>query len=201
LSERWYDTLVQASAATRTDRDVQLVTAFRLGDWRHKGVVQLLEAVAELGRPDVRVRVCGSGHPPAELLQLIERHRCCTLASDLSDSALAHELAGADIFVLATRTRSGRDAHGEGFGLVLLEAQVAGTAVVAPAHGGSQEAFVSGLTGLSPVDESASSLAAVLGELLREPELMTVMGKQAAEWAREAYAPERYARRAVAALL
>jgi phosphatidylinositol alpha-1,6-mannosyltransferase len=201
LSERWYDTLVQASAAAPTDRDVKLVTAFRLEAWREKGLVQLLDAVAALGRSDVRVRVCGSGRPPAQLRQLVEQYACCTLAGRLSDRELAHELATADICVLATRTRCGRDAQGEGFGLVLLEAQIAGTAVVAPAHGGSRDAFVSGLTGLSPVDESASSLAAVLADLLREPELIAWMGKQAAAWAREAYAPERYARRAVAALL
>ena len=202
VSEHWYDTLVQAtSRATQADRDIQLVTAFRLAAWRDKGLAQLLEAVEVLGRPDLRVRVCGTGDPPAALLQLVERHHCCTLLSDLSDNELAHELAVADICVLATRTRCGRNAHGEGFGLVLLEAQIAGTAVVAPAHGGSQEAFVNGLTGLSPVDESAISLAAVLGDLLREPGLVAQMGKQAGEWARETYAPERYARRAVAALL
>lgn len=202
LSGHWYDTLVRAaSAGARTAQGVQLLTAFRLADWQDKGLAQLLEAVAVLGRPDVRVRVCGSGDPPAQLQQLVERHPGCTLACDLSDAELAHELAGADICVLATRTRSGRNAYGEGFGLVLLEAQVAGTAVVAPAYGGSREAFVDGLTGVSPVDESASSLAAVLAGLLREPEFVAQMGKQAAEWARETYAPERYARRAVAALL
>jgi phosphatidyl-myo-inositol dimannoside synthase len=202
VSEHWYDTLVQATnAATRTGRDVQLVTAFRLAAWRDKGLAQLLEAVEMLGRSDLRVRICGTGDPPAALLQLVERYRCCTLLRDLSDNELAHELAVADICVLATRTRCGRNAHGEGFGLVLLEAQIAGTAVVAPAHGGPQEAFVNGLTGLSPVDESASSLAAVLGDLLHEPGLVTQMGKQAGEWARETYAPEMYARRAVAALL
>jgi phosphatidylinositol alpha-1,6-mannosyltransferase len=203
VSQHWYRALVQAAgaAAPRADRGVQLVTAFRLADWRDKGLAQLLGAVEMLGRPDVRVRVCGSGDPPAPLLRLVERYRCCTLASDLSDHELARELALADICVLATRTRYGRNAYGEGFGLVLLEAQIAGTAVVAPAHGGSREAFVTGLTGVSPVDESASSLAAVLADLLRDPGLVTRMGKQAGDWARAAYAPEGYARRAVATLL
>jgi phosphatidyl-myo-inositol dimannoside synthase len=201
LSEHWYDTLLQATSAAPADGSIQLVTAFRLADWRDKGLAQLLEAVEMLDRSDLRVRVCGSGDPPAQLQQLVKRHRCCTLASDLTDRELAHELAAADVCVLATRTRCGRNAYGEGFGLVLLEAQIAGTAVVAPAHGGSQEAFVNGLTGLSPVDESASSLAAVLGELLREPGLVTQMGKQAGAWARETYAPQLYARRAIAALL
>jgi phosphatidylinositol alpha-1,6-mannosyltransferase len=202
LDPRWYDTLIKAAnAASRTDRDVRLLTAFRLADWRDKGLVQLLDAVAELGRPDLRVRVCGSGEPSVELRRLVERHRFCTLASGLSDGELAHELALADVCVLATRTRCGANAYGEGFGLVLLEAQIAGTAVVAPAYGGSHEAFVDGLTGVSPADESVNALVAVLADLLREPDLLTEMGRQAREWAREAYAPERYARRAVAALI
>ena len=80
----------------------------------------------------------------------------------LSDRELARQLAGADLFVLATRSRGGRHTSGEGFGLVLLEAQVAGTPVVAPAHGGSHDAYIEGITGLAPMDETAGSLARVM---------------------------------------
>ena len=93
-----------------------------------------------LGRPDVCLTICGSGNPPADLLRLVSGHSWCTLRPDISDDDLAHELAVADVFVLATQTRRGRGAVGEGFGLVLLEAQVAGTPVIAPAYGGSREA-------------------------------------------------------------
>jgi hypothetical protein len=41
----------------------------------------------------------------------------------------------------------------------------------------------------------------VLDELLRDPGRLERMGKRAAEWARESFAPERYASRAVGRLL
>ncbi len=119
-----------------------MTTAFRLGDWRDKGLPQLTAAVAALGRGDVRLTVCGSGQPPPDLLAHVRRYPWCTIRPGLADRELAVQLARSDLFVLATRTRSGRRPCGEGFGLVLLEAQVAGTAVVGPAHGGSPDAYL-----------------------------------------------------------
>jgi hypothetical protein len=37
---------------------------------------------------------------------------------------------------------------------VLIEAQVAGTPVIVPAYGGSSSAYVEGMTGAAPTDES-----------------------------------------------
>jgi glycosyltransferase involved in cell wall biosynthesis len=76
---------------------------------------------------------------------------------------------------------------------VLLEAQVAATAVIAPAHGGSSDAYVEGVTGVAPADETSEALARVLDELLGNPARLAWMGKRAADWARESFAPERYA--------
>lgn len=202
LSAAWFQALVRAADTARPpEPGIRLVTAFRLGDWRDKGLPELLAAVAGLGRADVSLAVCGSGAPPAELLRLVGRHPFCTLRVGLTDHELAAELAGADLFVLATRTRPGRGACGEGFGLVLLEAQVAGTPVIAPAYGGSHDAFMNGVTGLAPADETAAALSAVLRKLLRDPAVLGPMGKVAADWARECHSPERYAARAVATLL
>ena len=114
---------------------------------------------------------------------------------------MANEFAAADLCVLATRTRFGRNPYGEGFGLVLIEAQVAGTPVVAPAYGGSNDAFIEGVTGVAPADESAGALAKTLGQLLGDRSRLAQMGKCAAEWSREFFAPERYAPLAVAKLL
>jgi glycosyltransferase involved in cell wall biosynthesis len=105
------------------------------------------------------------------------------------------------LFVLASQTRIGRRAVGEGFGLVLLEAQAAGTPVVAPAHGGSREAYVEGVTGVAPSDESAEALTRTLQGLLKDPARLEWMGRQAAQWTQQAFAPERYARLAVRRLL
>jgi phosphatidylinositol alpha-1,6-mannosyltransferase len=202
LSRDWFDTLVEQSGGCHAPgAEIGLVTAFRLADWRAKGLPQLLAAVKALGRPDIRVTVCGTGEPPAELHELVARHSCCSLRPGLTDRELANELAAADLVVLATRTRLGRRPGGEGFGLVLLEAQVAGTPVIAPAYGGSHDAHIEGITGISPTDETPEALAAVIQELLKDPRKLEEMGKSAAAWARARFAPERYAPYVVARLL
>jgi glycosyltransferase involved in cell wall biosynthesis len=202
LSQAWFRTLAAASSASRPrGHEIRLITAFRLADWRSKGLPELLSAVAALQRPDVRVIVCGTGEPPPELRRLVSRHRHCTLRPNLSDQELAGQLAAADLFVLATRTRSAPNPSGEGFGLVLLEAQVAGTPVVGPAYGGSHSAFVDRITGAAPADETAEALTALLAELLKDPQQLARMGMRATDWTRECFAPERYASQAVARLL
>jgi glycosyltransferase involved in cell wall biosynthesis len=202
LTQEWFDTLVDASTTVqRRDPGFHLVTAFRLADWRNKGLPQILDAVASLRRPDVQVTVCGSGEPAPDLRQLMQAHPGCTLRPGLTDRELARQLAAADLFVLATRTRHGRHPSGEGFGLVLLEAQVAGTPVVAPARGGSYDAYAEHLTGVAPLDETAGSLARVLDDLLQDPARLEQMGQQAAGWARARFAPERYPALAASRLL
>lgn len=202
LSGSWFAELSSAATAGRPARHgLELLTAFRLDDWRDKGLPELVEAAGALGRSDVGLTICGSGQPDAELLGLIRRHPWCTVLAGLTDRELAARLAGADLFVLATRTRPGRHPCGEGFGLVLLEAQVAGTAVVAPAHGGSAGAYQHGVTGLAPTDESVMALTAVLDGLLKDSARLAQMGARAAEWAAESFAPGKYAALAVDRLL
>ena len=202
LSREWFDTLAAAAVGGRdSGPGIRLATAFRLADWRDKGLPQLVAAVTALGRPDVCLTICGSGNPPPDLLRLVSEHSWCTLRPGLGDDDLARELAAADLFVLATQTRSGRRAFGEGFGIVLLEAQAAGTPVIAPAYGGSHEAYVEGVTGVAPADESVEALTRTLHDLLKDPARLAWMGGQAAQWTRQAFAPERYAQLVVQRLL
>jgi phosphatidyl-myo-inositol dimannoside synthase len=207
LSADWFETLETASAISGSgpggvrDTAPRIVTAFRLSQWRDKGLPELMEAVASLGHTDIQVTVCGSGPVPADLTTFVIEHAECRLRPNLADHELARELAGADLFVLATRTRGGRHPSGEGFGLVLLEAQAAGTAVVGPAYAGSRDAYLDGVTGATPADEGAGALAKTMAGLLRDPYRLEEMGKQAAEWARACFAPELSASRAVARLL
>jgi len=202
LSREWFDTLA-AAAAGNSDRGpgIRLATAFRLVDWQDKGLPQLLTAVMALGRPDVYLTICGSGNPPTDLLRLVSEYSWCVLRPGLGDDGLARELAAADLFVLATQTRSGRRAVGEGFGLVLLEAQAAGTPVIAPAYGGSHEAYIDGVTGVAPADESTEALTRTLHDLLKDPARLAWMGEHAAQWTRQAFDPARYAQLAARRLL
>jgi phosphatidyl-myo-inositol dimannoside synthase len=202
LSREWFETLTAAGSNKPSHGPVtRLATAFRLAQWRTKGFRQLVEAVAALGRPDIRLTICGSGKPPPDLLRIVSEYSWCVLRPGLSDDDLARELAAADLFVLATQTRSGHGAAGEGFGLVLLEAQVAGTPVIAPAYGGSREAYVEGITGVAPADGSAEALARTLHGMLKDPAQLARMGRHAAQWSRQAFGPEQYAQLAVRRLL
>jgi phosphatidyl-myo-inositol dimannoside synthase len=207
LSRAWFGELVRAAgrpatATGATSRSgLGVMTAFRLAEWRDKGLPQLTAALAALGRGDVRLTVCGSGSPPADLVAHVRRYPWCTLRSGLNDAELAARFAQASLFVLATRTRPGRCPSGEGFGLVLLEAQVAGTAVVGPAHGGSPGAYLDGITGETPRDESVHALAQVLDGLLARPARLGQMGARGAQWARARFDPDRYAALAVERLL
>ncbi len=205
LSRSWFCELVGAAdqaATCRAERTgMEVMTAFRLAEWRDKGFPQLTAALAALGRPGMRLTACGSGAPPAELLAHVRRHPWCTLCPGLSDGELAARFAQADLFVLATRTRYGGRPCGEGFGLVLLEAQVAGTAVVGPAYGGSSAAYLDGVTGITPRDESVAALSRELAALIGEPARLAEMGRLGATWARARFEPGRYAAMAVGRLL
>lgn len=207
LSQKWFETLVAAStgdgppADGRPVQGMHLATAFRLSEWQNKGLPHLIEALMAQRRRDIRLTICGSGEPPPELLRLVASHDWCTLRVGLTDTELADKIATADLFVLATRNSIGRHPHGEGFGLVLLEAQVAGTPVIAPAHGGSSDAYVEGVTGISPVNESSQALAKAINEMLEDPIRLELMGKRASQWARESFAPESYARLVASRLL
>jgi phosphatidyl-myo-inositol dimannoside synthase len=217
LSRAWFGELVRAAGKVAAGREgaapdaaapdatsrsgLGVMTAFRLAEWRDKGLPQLIAALTALGRDDVRLTVCGSGAAPADLVAHVRRYPWCTLCPGLDDAELAARFAQASLFVLATRTRPGRRPSGEGFGLVLLEAQVAGTAVVGPAHGGSPAAYLDGITGETPRDESIPALAQVLDGLLARPARLGRMGARGAQWARARFDPDRYAALAVERLL
>ena len=149
-----------------------------------------MNAVALLDRPDLNVVICGNGEVPRGLREFVGNYSFCSIRAGLSDPELANQLAAAKVFVLATRMREGRRPSGEGYGMVLQEAQLAGVPVVAPAYGGSHEVFVDGLTGVAPVDESAEALANALRDLVDDASRLAQMGKEAAEWAYERLAPD-----------
>ncbi len=207
LSRTWFGELVRAADRARCVAEdgppagTEVMTAFRLGDWRDKGLPQLTAAISALGRPDMRLTVCGSGTPPPDLLAHLSGLPWCRLRPELTDADLAEQYARSDLFVLATRTRAGARPSGEGFGLVLLEAQVAGTAVLGPAHGGSPDAYVDGVTGATPRDEGAEALGQALAAMTADPARLAAMGTQGAALARARFTPDRYAALAASRLL
>lgn len=173
---------------------VQVLTVFRLSESWGKGLPQIvgaLDQVRDRTGIDIHLTVAGSGTLPDDTRALISTRDWITVVSGLSDEHLATLYHRADIFVLATRTTFRPPYSGEGFGIVLIEAQLAGTPVVAPAHGGSDDAFLDGITGVKPVDESAEALADAIEPLISDPELRHTLGANARAWSRATFEPRR----------
>jgi glycosyltransferase involved in cell wall biosynthesis len=200
VASAWRATLLAEGGRRRPHAPVPTVlSVFPLAAWADKGLSTLLTALAavrvELG--PVRLVVAGRGPAPGALHELLSATPDAELHESPEDEALARLYATADLFALCTRTRpTGPRPCGEGYGTVLLEAQLAGCAVVGPAFGGSRDAYQEGVTGATPVDESPRALADVLVGLLSDRARLTRTGRRGAEWAESVTRPQDH-RRAV----
>lgn len=123
---------------------------------RRKGLAVLLEAFAALPG-DVRLWVVSSGPETASLRSRFAADRRVEWCGRLSDAELARRLAGADLCVAPSL-------GGESFGVVLLEAMAAGTAVVASDIEGYRLAAGDAARLVPPGDSAA--LAGALRHLL-----------------------------------
>jgi phosphatidylinositol alpha-1,6-mannosyltransferase len=147
-----------------------------------KGMDVLIEAANRLAPsfPDLNVVIAGDGR---ELNHLRRQAEASTVGVQLlgrvSDADRADLLGAADVFVMACRNRWG-GLEQEGFGIVFLEAAVAGVPQIAGNSGGAAEAVVDGATGLV-VDQPGDPgrVAEALRTLLVDPRLRARMGKAA----------------------
>lgn len=203
ITQTWRDMLLAEGSRRRPLVAVPMVlSVFRLGAWKAKGLPELIEAVtaarATLG--PVRLVIAGKGPAPGALHELIAAHEHIELHESPDDATLARLYAIADVFALCTRTRTAPPVSGEGYGIVLMEAQLAGCAVVGPVSGGSRDAYIDGVTGRTPPDESPTALAEVLCDMLADRAHLALMGRRAAEWAQAATDPAEYTRLVMAIL-
>lgn len=124
---------------------------------RRKGVEVLLEALRRLPAP-VEVVVVGDGPLRGRLTAAAPEG--VRFAGRLEDEAMADEVASADVLVAPSL-------EGESFGVVLLEAMAAGTAVVASDLPGYRLAAGDAARLVPPGD--AAALAAALAGLFADP--------------------------------
>jgi phosphatidyl-myo-inositol alpha-mannosyltransferase len=133
-----------------------------------KGLVVLLEAFERLRRdattPELsqaRLDVVGDGPATAELKERFGGHGAISWLGAVDDLEKARRLASADVFVAPSL-------RGESFGVVLLEAMAAGTAVIASDLPGYRLAAGEAARFVPAGD--APALASALGAVLRDPD-------------------------------
>lgn len=162
-------------ARVSQERVIQLARQWRLPDdapvimlpgrlTRWKGQTVLLEALARLGRQDVRCLLVGSDQGRNAYRRELEQQIATLglqpvvhLVGECRDMPAAYMLA--DVVVHASTDP-------EGFGRIIAEAQSMGRPVIATAIGAPAETIRDGLTGWLVPPGDAGALAAVLGRVL-----------------------------------
>ncbi len=136
-----------------------------------KGFDKTIAGWAQVQRahPDAHLLIIGDGPQRAELQAMADASPAAasiTLAGALDDADLLAAYRSASLFVMPNRTMP--DGDTEGFGLVFLEANACGRAVVGGRAGGAVEAVKDGESGLQvngeDVDEIAGAISLILGD-------------------------------------
>ena len=149
-----------------------LLTVGRLQ--RRKGQDFLIKSMPALLKefPDLFYAVVGRGECYDELISLVDQHelhdKVCVYP-DMDDEALIKCYQQCDIFILPNRTI---DNDIEGFGMVLVEAQVCGKPVIAGDSGGTRETMNIGKTGHIIDCSSTENLLKELSPILRNREIV-----------------------------
>jgi phosphatidylinositol alpha-1,6-mannosyltransferase len=153
---------------------------------KRKGHDQMILALSAVRRavPDVLYAIVGDGEERRSLEELVARegldgHVQFMGEIGLEDDRLVHCYQQCDLFVLPNREVDG---DFEGFGMVLLEAQACGKAVVGGASGGTAETMRIPETGRIVSCDGPYELATVVVKLLRDFDLRARMGQAARRW-------------------
>jgi len=151
---------------------------------RRKGHDRMIEAVALLSRrfPDLLYAIVGDGEEREALATRVRRaglERHVRFHGTLDDAWLLRAYQQCELFVLPNRTEAG---DFEGFGMVLLEAQACGRAVIAGDSGGTVEAMQPDETGFIADCTRSDRLAAVIAVLLSDSVRCQQMGAAGRLW-------------------
>jgi phosphatidylinositol alpha-1,6-mannosyltransferase len=151
---------------------------------KRKGQDTLIRALPAIRRrcPDVLYAIAGEGWEREYLERLVKEHDVGDLVQFRgvpTDEELIQCYQQCDLFVLPNR-RIGWDV--EGFGIVLLEAQACGKAVIAGQSGGTGDALETGVTGQLVRCDAPEDLATAVVTLMTETERVRTMGVRARQF-------------------
>jgi glycosyltransferase involved in cell wall biosynthesis len=160
----------------------------------HKGVLEVIEALPE-GR---ELRVVGRPYNPAYFaaLQNAAAGKRVTFLTDADDAEVARQYAGANVVLQPSLPElDGPEDRSELLGLVAIEGQAAGKAVIVTRTTSLPELVIDGVTGLVVPPRERAPLHAALSRLLGEPGLAERMGTAAREHAAALFTWDAVARR------
>jgi phosphatidylinositol alpha-1,6-mannosyltransferase len=173
-----------------------VLTAGRLQ--RRKGQDNLIRALPEIRGlvPEALYAIVGDGEERGALEALAREvgvQDAVLFMGEVDDATLLLCYQQCELFALPNREVDG---DFEGFGIVLIEAQACGKAVVAGASGGTAETMCPGVTGVLVDARSPGEIAAAVGDLLADPDRLARMGDAGRAWVVENFDWTVLARRA-----
>lgn len=141
---------------------------------QRKGLDRLVESLGFMPK-DVHLVIIGDGPDRGRIETLAwrfrDRVRFLTNATDLERNLW---YAASDVFILPVREEP---ADVEGFGIVFLEAALAGLPVIAGKSGGTPEAIVDGVTGLLVDPHNPREIAEAVKALYDRPDIGRKFGE------------------------
>jgi phosphatidylinositol alpha-1,6-mannosyltransferase len=146
-----------------------------------KGQDMMIKAVPKIVEkyPDFLYAIVGGGEQKQELLSLVADLNLTEhvmFMSEISDEQMIQCYQQCDVFILPNRT-IGQDI--EGFGMVLVEAQSCGKAVIAGDSGGTKETMIENETGIIIDATIESNISNALLTLFNDTNKLEKMGENA----------------------
>jgi phosphatidylinositol alpha-1,6-mannosyltransferase len=142
-------------------------------------VIRALPALLKR-HPTLVYLVVGEGrHRPAleALISDVGAGDHVILTGEVSDVPLEQVYALCDVFIMASRQQL-ESGDVEGFGMVFLEANACGKAVIGGRSGGIADAVLDGETGLLVDPDAPEAIAVAVDRLLSDPALAARMGER-----------------------
>jgi glycosyltransferase involved in cell wall biosynthesis len=172
IPDPWPDTSSAMLEARRRRQPIRLL--FVANDFAVKGAETLVRVVARPEFADLTLRMIGK--PPSNVAAATARLASelgagdrISLTGELTDEAKFAEYEQADLFLYPS--------YNDGQPLVVLEAMAAGLPIVASTVGGIPDTLSE--TGLLVPPHNEDALASALGELVRDAELRSRLGRAA----------------------
>jgi phosphatidylinositol alpha-1,6-mannosyltransferase len=158
---------------------------------RRKGFDRVIEAMPAVSRvvPQTVCVIGGNGPEEAALKKMVsdlpkEVKKNIIFVGQLSEEDRWAWLELCDIFIMASRNIDG---DFEGFGIVYLEANLAGKPVIAGDSGGVRDAVIDGINGLLVDSENPDDIARAIIKLSSDAKLRQALGEQGKRRAVESF--------------